>query len=279
MQNRTAGESGDIKEMLVKLFRIIYKFFFSLIILLFFVATTSVVFLLPVNSVRRRKNLMAVTGFYDRFYLALLGVRITYKGLENYDREKTYYVMGNHMTFVDIFAVVSLFRVLFITSNELKKRPVMGQVAYFAGCLFVERRKITTLKDEIPRIGEVLKSGLSICLFPEATCSDGRGLLPFKGGLLEAVQGTGVEALPVIITYRKINGKNIRRSDYARFGYFGGMKFVPQYLKLLMFKSLSLQMEVLPPVPTEGRERKEIRDQLSEVMNARYSEYLEGVEE
>ena len=265
--------------MLIKLFRIFYKFIFSLIILVFFIATTSVVFLLPVSSVRRRKNLMAVTGFYDRFYLALLGVRITYKGLENYDRKKSYYVMGNHMTFVDIFAVVSLFRVLFITSNELKRRPVMGQVAYFAGCLFVERRKITTLKDEIPRIGEVLKSGLSICLFPEATCSDGRGLLPFKGGLLEAVLGTGVEVLPVVLTYRKINGKDIRRSDYKSFGYFGGMKFVPQYLKLLMFKSLSLQMEVLPPVSSDGKERKELRDELAEIMNEKYNEYLEGVEE
>ena len=265
--------------MLINYFRIIYKFIFSLLLLVFFIATTSLVFLLPVSSVKRRKNLMAVTRFCDRFYLRLLGVRISYKGLENYDRSKSYYVMGNHMTFVDIFAVVSLFRVLFITSNELKRRPLLGQVAYFAGCLFVERRKITTLKDEIARIGEVLKSGLSICLFPEATCSNGQGLLPFKGGLIEAALGTGVEALPVVITYRKIDGRDIKRSDYKRFGYFGGMKFIPQFLSFLTFKSLSLTMEVLPPVSTDGKERKEIRDELSEVMNRKYNEYLENVPE
>ena len=263
--------------MLIKLFRIFYKLLFSVLILIFFIATTSVVFLLPVSTVKRRKNLMAVTGFYDRFYLSLLSVRIKYKGLENYDKSKSYFIMGNHLTFIDIFAMVSLFKTLFITSNELKRRPVMGQVAYCAGCLFVERRKITTLKQEIPRIGEVLKSGLSICLFPEATCSNGQGLLPFKGGLLEAAMGTGVEALPVVLTYRKIDGADIKKSDYVRFGYFGGMKFFPQFLKVLMFKSLSLQMEVLPPVSTDGKERKDIRDELSEVMNEKYNEYLESV--
>ena len=265
--------------MLIKLFRIIYKLAFCLLIVVFFVLITSAVFLFPSGTVKRRKHLMAVSGFFDRFFLKILAVKVSYKGLENYDRKKTYYVMGNHVTFIDIFTVVSLFRVLFITSNELKRRPVLGQLAYFAGCLFVERRKITTLKLEIPRIGEVLKSGLNICLFPEATCSDGRGLLPFKGGLLEAVLGTGVEALPVCITYRKINGHDIRKSDYVRFGYFGGMKFPPQFFKVLMMKSLSVQMEILPPVSTTGKERKEIRDELFAVMNEKYNEYLEGVEE
>ncbi len=265
--------------MVIKLLRIFYKLLFSFVILVLFIMTTSLVFLVPASTVTKRKRLMAVTGFYDRFALRALSVDIEYKGLENYDKSKSYFIMGNHLTFIDIFAIVSVFRTLFITSKELKKRPVMGQVAFFAGCLFVERRKITTLKEEIPRIGEVLKSGLSICLFPEATCSNGQGLLPFRGGLIEAVLGTGIEALPVVLTYRKIDGKDIKRSDYVRFGYFGGMKFVPQLLKVLMFRSLSLQMEVLPPVSTDCKERKEIRDELSEVMNAKYDEYLDGVDD
>ena len=265
--------------MLIKLFRIIYKLIFCLLIAVFFVLTASAVFLFPSGTVKRRKYLMAAAGLYNRFFLKTLSIKVSYKGLENYNKEKTYYIMGNHMTFIDIFTVVSLFRTLFITSNELKKRPVLGQLAYSAGCLFVERRKITTLKEEIPRIGEVLKSGLNICLFPEATCSDGRGLLPFRGGLIESVLNTGVEALPVCITYRKINGEVIRKSDFVRFGYFGGMKFAPQFFKVLMFKSLSVQMEILPPVETDGKERKEIRDELSAVMNEKYNEYLAAVEE
>ncbi len=57
------------------------------------------------------------------------------------------------------------------------------------------------------------------------------------------------------------------------------MKFVPQFLKALMFKSLTLQMEVLPPVSTDGKERKEIRDELSNVMNEKYNDYLKNVED
>ncbi len=265
--------------MLSGLIRIFYKLFVSLFIALFFVLTSSFIILLPTGTVRRRKSLMGAVVLFNRLFLKTYSIKIIQKGEENYDRRKSYYIMGNHMTFIDVFAVVSRFRTLFITSNEMKKRPVLGQLAYFAGCLFVERRKITTLKEEIPKIGQVLKSGLNISLFPEATCSDGRALLPFRAGLIESVVGTGVEVLPVCITYRRINGREIRKSDFRTIGYFGGMKFRPQFFKLLRLKSLEAQLEILKPIKTDGKDRKDIKEELFNAIDAKYSEYLASIEE
>jgi hypothetical protein len=43
-----------------------------------------------------------------------------------------------------------------------------------------------------------------------------------------------------------------------------------------MQKSLTAEIEILEPVKTEGKDRKEIKREVFEKMNNRYNSYLEG---
>ena len=245
--------------------------------ILFYVFFSTLVLIIPIEKYRKKNILAYLNSFASWGMIRILNISAGFSGIENYDESKSYYIMSNHVSFVDVFLVVARFRTLLITSTEMKKRAVLGQLAMLGGCLFVERRKITTLRDEIPEISEAFKRKLNVCLFPESTCSDGRGLLPFKSALMSAVSGTGSLIIPVCVMYRKINDEKFTSDDFRRIGYFGGMKFFPQFMKVMMLKSLEVELEMLEPVDPGSLDRKEISALVFEKINRRYTVYLSEI--
>ncbi len=257
--------------------RIVYKFFLSLIVLVLFFAAGCIAFILPASGQpARRKHLMHVAKWGCGSLLKILNIKVDIRNREIFDREKNWYIMGNHMSYIDILIILANFRTLFITSNEMKNKPILGQICFFGGSFFVERRKITTLKDEIPRISNTLRDGLNVCLFPEGRCSNGRGLLEFKSALIESAVSSGTNVLPVCIKYTEISGRPVKGEDFLTIGYFNGMPFPAQFRKMLRQSSLKVEIEILEPVMTEGKDRKAIREECFEKMNSCYNRYLEG---
>jgi lyso-ornithine lipid O-acyltransferase len=263
--------------MIVQLWRLIYKIFFCVILVIFYALFSSITLIIPLEKYKKKNILAYLNSFTSWGMIRILNISTRFLGTENYDESKSWFIMGNHVSFVDVFLVVARFRTLLITSTEMKKRAVLGQLAVLGGCLFVERRKITTLRDEIPEISGAFNRKLNVCLFPESTCSDGRGLLPFKSALMSAVSGTPALILPVCVMYRKINGENFTPDDFKRIGYFGGMKFFPQFMKVMMLKSLEVELEMLEPVDPGSLDRKEISALVFEKINLRYTRYLAGI--
>lgn len=257
--------------------RVIYKFLLSVMVLVLFFVAGCIAFILPASSqAARRRHLMVVARWGCGSLLRIMNIRVHIRNREIFDRQKNWYIMGNHMSYIDILVLLANFRTLFITSNEMKNKPVLGQICFFGGSFFVERRKITTLKDEIPRISNTLKEGLNICLFPEGRCSDGRGLLEFKSALIESAVSSGTNVLPLCIKYTGISGRPVKGEDFLTIGYFNGMPFPAQFRKMLSQKSLDVEVEILEPVITEGKDRKAIREETCGKMSSCYNRYLEG---
>lgn len=261
----------------MKYVRVVVKFFLSLITLLLFFISGCIAFILPTkNMVQKRHQLMMVATWGCKTMLKILNVKVIIKNKEIFKSQKNWYIMGNHMSYIDILMLLANFHTLFITSKEMGSKPILGQICFFGGSFFVERRKITTLGEEIPRISRTLASGLNITLFPEGRCSDGKGLLPFRSALIEAAVDSGVNVLPLCIMYTDISGRPVKAKDFMTIGYFNGLPFPQQFRKMMMEKSLTAEIEILEPVMTEGKDRKEIKQEIFEKMNSRYNTYLEG---
>ena len=261
---------------IIKLWRLLYKIIFEVIIVLLYFLTASFVFIFPMNKYKRKRALARLYGFWAIPFIKILGIKVNFLN-SNYSKNKTWYVMSNHVSFADILILITKIRTVFITSLEMKKRFLLGQLCAMAGCLFVDRRKITTLKNEIPEISEALRNNVNVALFPESTCANGTELLPFKAALMSAVSGTQAEILPVSVMYRKINNRPFTPEDFFEIGYFGGMKFVPQFLKLLTLKSLEVDIEVLDTFTPENLDRKEIRDRVFNIISTRYYRYIDDI--
>lgn len=257
--------------------RIIIKFPLAILTFIVFILWGALFYILPAkNEAQKRRQLMIVATWGCSTLLKILRIKVEIKNWDVFKSQKNWYIMGNHMSYTDILMVLAKFHTLFITSNEMKAKPILGQICFFGGSFFVERRKITTLKDEIPKIADTLKAGLNITLFPEGKCSDGRGLLPFKSALIESAVCSGVNVLPLCIMYTDISGRPVKADDFLTIGYFNGMPFPRQFKRLMMEKELKAVIEILPPVMTEGKDRKMIKAEIEEKMNSRYNQYLVG---
>jgi 1-acyl-sn-glycerol-3-phosphate acyltransferase len=143
----------------------------------------------------------------------------------------------------------------------------------FGGSLFVERRSKAKLLQEIETIAAVLHEGIPITLFPEGTSSNGDSVLPFKQALFSAVEKAKVDVQPVCIKYRLIDGKPVSPENRDRVFYYGHLSFFPQLMKLFFVRSVRGTVTFLEPVKTEGRERKEI---VEEVYGKILGEYKKG---
>ncbi len=260
--------------MVMQLLRLFYKTLLCVTAVLLYIAATSVIFFFPLGKYSKKNILAGVSSFTAAVIIKILNVKALFTGSNNYSEDRAWYIMVNHVSFVDVFLVIARFRTFLITSTDMRKRAVLGQLSVLAGCLFVERRKITTLKDEIPEISGAFRAGLNVCLFPESTCGDGKRLLPFKSALMSAVSGTGAGILPVCVMYKKIDGRKFTADDFNRIGYFGGMKFAPQFIKVMMLKSLEVELEMLEPFDPENLDRKEIGERVFSIINTRYENYL-----
>ena len=135
---------------------------------------------------------------YSKISLRVLGID---PGLNSIP-VKSGLVVSNHLSYTDILVISSKIPALYITSVETGAAGWIGALCKVAGCLFVERRKVSTIRSELLEIDSVLQSGIPLVLFPEATSTDGRDVLPFRSSLYECAIRTRVPVHALCLNYQ-----------------------------------------------------------------------------
>jgi lyso-ornithine lipid O-acyltransferase len=218
--------------------------------------------LLIADSSRRRTFLARVTSFGCRLTLSVFGIRVRVRNREKCRlQEGRLMAVANHVSYLDILILSSLYRSLYISTVEVQKTFFLGTLAAFGGSLFVERRSKSRLLQEIDRIAGVLSAGAVVTLFPEGTSSNGERVLPFKGSLFMAAEKAGVNIQPICIFYRSIEGKPVCANNRDLAFYYGDLRFLPHLLRLFFVRSMEVSVAFLDTIDIAGRERKEIVDE------------------
>ena len=105
----------------------------------------------------------------------MVGVNLTISGIEKVDVKKSYVVVGNHPSTLDIFTHIHALPVSirFLTKTELFRIPFFGRVLKILGLPRIDRKNAQLNLDKINKsISEVLEDGNSIMIFPEGTRSN-----------------------------------------------------------------------------------------------------------
>lgn len=224
---------------------------------------------------RRRKFFTYITSRSSRLGLRVLNIRISAINLESYlSTRKPVLLVANHLSYLDILILSSLNPSLYITSVEVEKTFFLGMISRLGGSLFVERRSKGKLLEEVDRIADIMRQGFTVTLFPEGTSSDGEKVLPFKGALLKTAEKAGVDIFPVCIKYRSINGAPPGPNNRDLAYYYGDIRFFPHLMKLFFVKRIDVTVTFLRKIPVVNRERKEITDEVFELISSTYSEPL-----
>jgi 1-acyl-sn-glycerol-3-phosphate acyltransferase len=162
-------------------------------------------------------------------------------------------VISNHVSWLDVFVISAIWPATFVCKSEVRHWPLIGLLCANSNTLFLERGSRIAAK----RIGEELTDkilgGERVALFPEGTTSEGAGLLPFRGALLQAAIDAECTVQPLAIGYRDSVGQPTTVAAYC-----GGTTFWQSLCLVTAASELSAHVDVLDVLETDEVSRREL---------------------
>lgn len=209
---------------------------------------------------------------YSRMLLKTMNINVIVEGREELPLEdKNVLIVSNHVSYLDVLVLCSVFPSVFISSVETLESPFMGLLADLGGTLFVERRSKEKLKSEIDDVTEGLRAGLNIVLFPEATSTNGDRVHDFKRMLLSAAVKAEVGVLPVTLNYFGVDGEALTVANRDKIFWYGDMTFFGHLKGLLGCRSIDVRLSLGRARPTAlGMDTKLFATELHRAVSDRY---------
>jgi len=241
--------------------RVLYAAPLAVGIIAWHIVTSWMVRLLLRDPIRLRKYLLQTVALHGRWLLRVLDVEIIVENDSNAQLEKNYFIVANHMSYLDAPILASFRPGAFVTSMEMRAVPVLGLITELGGCLYVERRSREKIHNEISSIEAALKQGFNVIVFPEATSTNGEKVLQFKRPLFAAAAKAGTSVLPIVIQYESINGTPVTVANRDSLCWYGDMSFGPHFIGLLKQRKIKVRIKILPEIPvTENSSRDTLMD-------------------
>lgn len=133
------------------------------------------------------------------------GVKLTVIGEENVPRDEPVLYIGNHRSFFDVVVTYARCPGLtgYIAKDGVNKVPIFRIWMKRLHCIFLKRDDMKEGLKVILKAIDYVKSGISICIFPEGTRNKDRdnptSLLPFKEGSFKIASKTGCKIVPMAL--------------------------------------------------------------------------------
>ena len=138
--------------------------------------------------------------------LFLSGAKITVNGKENLPaKDEAVLYVCNHLSIFDIVVTYSMCPGLtgYISKDSIEKVPLLSLWMKRLYCLFLNRDDVKAGLKTILTAIDYVKSGISICIFPEGTRNKDSDhpekMAPFKDGSFKIAQKTGCKIVPIAI--------------------------------------------------------------------------------
>lgn len=152
----------------------------------------------------RRRRLLKTWG---RQLLDILNIGIRTEGEMPMRREGGFLIVANHISWLDIFVLNTIYPSRFIAKAEVRNWPLIGWLCERGNTLFIERTLRQDAASANRRISLLLKQGICVGLFPEGTTTDGTHVGHFHSALLQPAIDAGVMLCPIALRYQNENGK------------------------------------------------------------------------
>jgi 1-acyl-sn-glycerol-3-phosphate acyltransferase len=192
----------------------------------------------------RWKIISRVARTFTFLVRAILGIRLTVVGKNAHVAEGGHVVIANHMSYVDGIILASLFPVVFVSKDEVKSWPVIGQWNALCGTIFVHRRRRELVGSLVGEMRKKLAGRANILLFPEGTSTEGDRLLPFQTAPLAAPLKNRSVIVPVTLTYRTIESQPLTPANRNRVYWYGDMDFLTHFWGLLSTRGLEATVTI-----------------------------------
>ena len=206
-------------------------------------------FVFPRASRARRR---ALHGWWSRKLVRVLGLDARIEGPLPAASAIGTMVAANHVSWLDVFLVSSVWPTRFIAKSEVRDWPVAGWIAERAGTLFVRRAR----RHDTGRINEMVHAALSqgdcVGLFPEATTTTGDRLLKFHSSLFEPAVANDANVHPVAIRYEHADGSLCRAMAYDDLSFMQSLSLIARQRRIVARVTFG------EPIGVKGLTRREV---------------------
>ena len=121
--------------------------------------------------------------------IRILNIKITVEGDAGQLERGGYVIISNHFGYLDGIVLGSLFPVIFVSKQEVKSWPVIGQWTTLCGTVFINRQSKGLIPLAVKEMSQKLEQQANILLFPEGAATNGERHAPLSdrsvGGAFE----------------------------------------------------------------------------------------------
>lgn len=156
-------------------------------------------------------------------------------------------VVANHVSWLDIFVLSSLYPSSFIAMKEIQNWPIIGKMVRNAGAVFIDRSNRRDIDPINAAISHTLEKGGNVCFFPEARTTLGNNILPLKAALFQAAINSQAGVLPVAMRYYS-SGQRTEETS------FSGVNLLVSLWKIVSLPEIMVRVDCGDSfVPTQDR--------------------------
>jgi len=216
---------------------------------------------------RRRADAWALAVFrrWARWLGRIAGMRTEVVGRPP---RAPFLLVSNHLSYVDVLLLGGASGGVFVAKREIASWPVIGHLCRAVGTVFIDRDAKRDLVRAAQQVAAALADGRGIVLFPEATTSDGDGLLPFRSSLLQGAAADGEAVHWAVIRYATPAAERPASSAVC---WTGGAALLSHALDLLALPRFTARLS-FGDAPLSDGDRKRLAERLRDAMGRRLAE-------
>lgn len=193
----------------------------------------------------RREAVSLSTSLFGDLGTAAAGVRLRTTGEEHLWSHRPAVFIFNHQSNYDPVVVCKLLRrdLTAVGKKELRSNPLIGPAFTFAGVVFIDRGDREKAVAALQPVVQTLRDGISVVVAPEGTRQPTPLPGPFKKGAFVMAMQAGVPIVPIVIA--------------------NTVDVLPRGSGLV--RSATVDVAVLPPVPTDDWTHDDLGERISEI--------------
>ncbi|MDX1469227.1 MAG: lysophospholipid acyltransferase family protein [Acidimicrobiia bacterium] len=139
---------------------------------------------------------------WSSVWLRTSGCRLEIEGQENIDPERSYVVVANHLSTLDIMACFRAtgIPIRYLAKKELFRLPILAQAMRAVGIIEVDRAARGAIHASVNRQAkELIEKRRSLIIYAEGTRPRNGIMKPFKKGAFTMAVASGLPILPMSI--------------------------------------------------------------------------------
>ncbi|MDQ9171252.1 lysophospholipid acyltransferase family protein [Oxalobacteraceae bacterium R-40] len=200
---------------------------------------------------------------WSKRLLGICGVKVTVEETQHADPNGSVMVVSNHVSWLDIFVINSLYPCRFVAKSDIRDWPLIGWLCEKSGTIFIARGRQRDVRKIYESLVESLQQGERIAFFPEGTTAPQGKILPFHANLFEAAIEALAPVQPCAIRYVDKHGRLHRAADFV-----DEMSFMESITMILKSRGMTAELAFLPQISTGGAHRRELAAQAHDAVKA-----------